>query len=202
MKRTLAALLLLLLLASLLTGCTTKENPPDTYIVHDGQLWKVPTETVGIALPEDAELIDCTRIPLEVLPSRENECNYTHGTIQVYDGDGFFLVIIDGKQHRIERESSAGSNAGEKVDPEKAYVFYEGELWEIDPEFTDSAIYYDEAYLEQGAELIDAIRIDPGVIPSKELECNAKADRIRICVKENGSITVILGDTGHLTTKK
>ena len=102
MKRVLSLLLVLFLLMLPLTGCTTKENPPETHIVHDGQLWKVPTETVGIALPEDAELIDCTRIPLEQMPAKENECNYTHGTIQVYDGDGFFLVIIDGKQHLIE----------------------------------------------------------------------------------------------------
>ena len=55
--------------------------------------------------PADAmsPLIECTRIPLDVLPTREGECNYTHGTIQIYDGDGFFLVIINGTQHRIER---------------------------------------------------------------------------------------------------
>lgn len=104
MKRFVCIALILLLTAALLfTACRQQENPPETHIVHDGQLWKVPTETVGIALPEDAELIDCTRIPLEVMPSRENECNYTHGTIQVYDGEGFFLVIIDGIQHKIER---------------------------------------------------------------------------------------------------
>lgn len=211
MKRILTALLLLSLLASLLTGCTMRENPPNTYIVHDGQLWKVPTETVGIALPEDAELIECTRISLDVMPTRENECNYTHGTVQVYDGGGFFLVIIDGKQHLIERERPAGSNASYQVDPDRTYVFYNGALWEVDPEVTDS-MNYDEQYWEQywdefeplteGAELIDAILIDPDEIPSKELECNARTDRARIYIAPNGSITVVLGVTGHLTTRK
>lgn len=111
MKRIVCVILVFLLAAALLTACA-KEKPPEAHIVHRGQLWKVPEETVEIVLPADAKLTDCTRIPLDVMPSKENECNYTHGTIQVYDGDGFFLVIIDGRQHRIAYESPSGSNAG------------------------------------------------------------------------------------------
>ncbi len=102
MKRSLALLAALVLLALLLTACG-KENPPETHIVHDGTLWKVPTETVVMELPEDAILIDCTEIPLERMPANENECNVTHGEVQVYDGEGFFLVIINGVQHYIKR---------------------------------------------------------------------------------------------------
>ena len=102
MKRILALLTALLLIAVLLCACT-KENPPDPYVVHDGKLWKLPEETVTIELPEDAELIEATRIPMDTLPTRENEVNYTHGTIQIYDGDGFFLVIINDVQYRIDR---------------------------------------------------------------------------------------------------
>ncbi len=101
MKRLFALLTALSLFALLLTACT-RENPPETHIVHGGKLWKVPAETVVMELPEDAELIDCRTIPLDVMPSRENECNVTHGTVRVYDGEGFFLVIIDGVQHRID----------------------------------------------------------------------------------------------------
>ena len=103
MKRALCLFLAILLTAGLLTACFHRENPPETHIVHDGQLWKVPKETTGLALPEDAVLIDCTEIPLERMPANENECNVTHGVVQVYDGEGFFLVIIDGEQHYIER---------------------------------------------------------------------------------------------------
>ena len=103
MKRLVCVLLVVVLSLGLLSACVADGNPPETHIVHDGQLWKVPTETVEIDLPEDAELIECTRIPLERMPAQENECNYTHGTIQVYDDEDYFLVIIDGKQHRIDR---------------------------------------------------------------------------------------------------
>ena len=103
MKRFVWIALILILTAGLLTACYTRENPPEPPIVHDGQLWKVPEETTGLALPEDAVLIDCTEIPLERMPANENECNVTHGVVQVYDGEGFFLVIIDGEQHYIER---------------------------------------------------------------------------------------------------
>ena len=103
MKRALCFFLAILLTAGLLTACFHRENPPETHIVHDGQLWKVPEETTGLARPEDAVLIDCTEIPLERMPANENECNVTHGEVQVYDGEGFFLVIIDGEQHYIER---------------------------------------------------------------------------------------------------
>ena len=102
MKRILALIAALLLFAVLLTACT-KENPPDPYVVHDGKLWKIPDETVEMELPEDAEFIEATRVPMEILPTRENECNFTHGTILIYDGDGFFLVIINDVQYRIDR---------------------------------------------------------------------------------------------------
>ena len=94
----------------------------------------------------------------------------------------------------------------DKVDPHQTYVFYDDALWEIDPEMTNSMIY-DEQYWDEygasveGAELIDAILIDPDEIPSKELECNARTDRARIYITPDGSITVVLGDIGHLTTK-
>ena len=104
MKRSVCIALILLLTAALLfTACGDRENPPETHIVHDGRLWKVPEETTGLALPEDAVLIDCTEIPLDRMPANENECNVTHGVVQVYDGEDFFLVIIDGEQHYIER---------------------------------------------------------------------------------------------------
>lgn len=103
MKRFICMILVILLSAALLTACWQRENPPETHIVHDGRLWKVPEETTGLALPEDAVLIDCTEIPLDRMPANENECNVTHGAVQVYDGEDFFLVIIDGEQHYIER---------------------------------------------------------------------------------------------------
>ena len=103
MKRFVWIALILLLTAALLTACYTRENPPETHIVHDGQLWKVPRETTAVALPEDAELIECEEIPLERMPARENECNVSHGVVRVYDGEDYFLVIIDGVQHLIQR---------------------------------------------------------------------------------------------------
>ena len=101
MRRVLCIALVLLSLL-LFAGCT-RENPPETHIVHDGVLWKVPTETTAVALPEDAELIECEEIPLERMPARENECNVSHGVVRVYDGEDYFLVIIDGVQHLIQR---------------------------------------------------------------------------------------------------
>lgn len=102
MKRFLVFLTFLLCAAVLMTACT-KENPPETHIVHDGRLWKLPSETVATELPEGAELTDAIVIAENMLPSEEGECNVGHGKVQIYDGDGFFLVIVDGVQHRIER---------------------------------------------------------------------------------------------------
>lgn len=102
MKRIPVILTLLLLCVLLLTACT-RENPPETHIVHDGKLWKVPAETVEMNLPEDAELVEGTVISVDVLPSKEGECNVGAARVEIYDGEGFFLVIIDGNQHRIDR---------------------------------------------------------------------------------------------------
>ena len=102
MKRV-TALLLVLLLGLALMGCTTKENPPETHIVHDGVLWKVPAETTGLGDLDESRLTEGTVIPLNVMPAREGECNVNAARVQIYDEDDFFLVIIDGEQHLIDR---------------------------------------------------------------------------------------------------
>ena len=193
MKRIFAALLLLSLLASLLTACTTQENPPETHNVHNGQLWKVPTETVGIALPEDAELIDCTRIPLEVLPSRENECNYTHGTIQVYDGDGFFLVIIDGKQHRIECEGSIETELMTQSAHDGVFIVHNGQLCKVEdyPDMTTACALEED-------ELIEGIVIPADHMPAKEGEVNVDANDVKIWDEGYTYFVLIIDGTQYI----
>ena len=193
MKRVFSLLLAVFLLMLPLTACTTQENPPETHIVHNGQLWKVPTETVGIALPEDAELIDCTRIPLEVLPSRENECNYTHGTIQVYDGDGFFLVIIDGKQHRIELDGPAETELMTQSSPDGVFIVHNGQLCEVEdyPDMTTACVLEED-------ELIKGIVIPADHMPAKEGEVNVNANDVKIWDYNDSYFILIIDGTQYI----
>ena len=107
MKKLFTLVLAALLMLSLLPGCVRPTNPeensPDFYVCHDNEIWKIPAETTGIALDEDAELTDGTVIDPQTLPTQEGECNAIAEKVQIYDGDGYFLVILDGKQHLIER---------------------------------------------------------------------------------------------------
>ncbi len=80
-----------------------------------------------------------------------------------------------------------------KENPTKAFIVYEGELLEIDPEVTYSR-HYDE-----NMNLVDATMIDPDTLPSRELECNARAAKAQVYVEDDGSITVVLDGIGHVT---
>ena len=107
MRNLIAALFAALLVLTLLCGCEAplppEGNPPSTYVFHDERIWAVPEETTGIALEDDAELTEAIIIDQQILPTSEGECNVNAEQVQIYDGEGYFLVIIDGKQHLIER---------------------------------------------------------------------------------------------------
>lgn len=80
-----------------------------------------------------------------------------------------------------------------KENPTKTCIVYEGRLLEIDPEVTYSRVYDDNM------DLIDATLVDPDTLPSRELECNARAAKAQVYVENDGSITVVLDGTGHIT---
>ena len=201
MKRFVCIALLLLLAAVPLAACRPQESPPTVHVCHNGVIYSVPIDTTGVADLDPSRLKDAVIIPSDRMPTREGEVNVDAASVQIYDLDErHILVIIDGTQYLVPLDGPAGNAGKAQSGPEKSYIYYGGELWEIDPEETISMDFnwYEE---NKGYEYIDAVLIDPNETPSKELECNAKTDRARIHVWENGSITVILGDTGHMTRK-
>ena len=106
MKRTVWLTLILLLASALLTACGPKENPPTVHVVHKGRLYEVehyPDETTACGDLDEANMIDATIIPFDVMPSREGEINVNAQSVQIYDKDEtVFLVIIDGEQYLVE----------------------------------------------------------------------------------------------------
>ena len=99
-------LLILAALLLLLSGCaqraSTEAQTTIGLIYHEGQLWEIPLETTGIGLDE-AELTEATMIDPHKTPEHEGECNANVERAQIYDGDDYFLVVIDGNQYFIKR---------------------------------------------------------------------------------------------------
>ena len=102
MKRQLCLILSVLLLVVLFSACWPQENPPTVHVVHNGQLYELPTETAAYDDLDETKLVEAKIISFDVLPANEGEVNVNAQSVRLYDLDEkTFLVIIDGKQYPV-----------------------------------------------------------------------------------------------------